>query len=125
MCIRARARACNAPRQFPVPCAPPRAAAAPPIPGAVLLPDAAAAVCSRPALAAAPGISGSACGVPQPALAPELEQLLADGHEAYRAGDYVRALALCQPVGNPGGAGKGVNGRTGGRGGRDAVRRQH
>lgn len=32
------------------------------------------------------------------ALAAELEQLLQEAHEAYRAGDYSRALSLCQPV---------------------------
>lgn len=31
-------------------------------------------------------------------LAAELEQLLQEAHEAYRAGDFARALSLCQPV---------------------------
>ena len=32
------------------------------------------------------------------AAAPNLELLLKEATEAYRAGDYNRALALCQPV---------------------------
>ena len=31
-------------------------------------------------------------------VAAELEQLLQEAHDAYRAGDYARALSLCQPV---------------------------
>lgn len=39
------------------------------------------------------------CATVELSAAPSLEALLKEATEAYRAGDYNRALALCQPVG--------------------------
>ncbi|GBF95992.1 hypothetical protein Rsub_08807 [Raphidocelis subcapitata] len=47
-----------------------------------------------PAVAAASAAAAALAPVPSP----ELDLLLAEAHEAYRAGDYTRALALCAPV---------------------------
>jgi hypothetical protein len=37
-------------------------------------------------------------GAADAAASHELEMLLQEAHEAYKAGDYPRALSLCQPV---------------------------
>ncbi|KAI8466334.1 MAG: TPR-like protein [Monoraphidium minutum] len=69
----------------------------------VALPLSAAGAMVVPGGGAAPAVGASgALGAPAGhmahAQAAELEQLLAEAHEAYRGGDYARALSLCQPV---------------------------